>query len=682
MADKPLTLAEATDRAKALRQQLNQYSHEYYVQDKPSVEDYVYDRLYKELVDIETEFPDLITADSPTQRVGGKILQGFEKVTHDIQMYSLNDGFSKEDIYDFDERVRKLAGGPVTYCCELKIDGLAISLKYENGKFVQGATRGDGTVGENITENLKTVKSIPLELKKPISIEVRGECYMPKQSFVNLNKEREEAGQDVFANPRNAAAGSLRQLDTSIVSKRNLNTFLYTVADFGPMTAQTQFDALNELSEIGLRTNPEKTLCQSIDEVWAYIEEYHEKRVDLPYEIDGIVIKVNEFSVQDELGFTVKAPRWAIAYKFPPEEAQTVVEAIEWTIGRTGVVTPTAVMQPVRVAGSTVSRASLHNADFIAMKDIRLNDTVIIYKAGDIIPEVAQVLTEKRAADSQPYEIPTHCPVCDSELVHLDEEVALRCINPKCPAQIKEGLNHFVSRNAMNIDGLGPRVLEQMYDKHLVADVADLYFLTKEQLMTLDKIKEKSANNIFKAIAASRDNSVERLIFGLGIRHVGAKAAKILAEHFGTLEAVSHATKEEVVALDSIGETIADSLVTYFENEEVHQLLDELKKAGVNFDYKGIRSSQLAAVESPFKDKTVVLTGKLTHYTREEAKEKIENLGGKVTGSVSKKTDIVVAGEEAGSKLTKAQDLGIAVWDEQEMVSAIDESHTTNSAEQ
>ncbi|MFK4565990.1 NAD-dependent DNA ligase LigA [Enterococcus sp. UD-01] len=682
MADKPLTLAEATDRAKALRQQLNQYSHEYYVQDKPSVEDYVYDRLYKELVDIETEFPDLITADSPTQRVGGKILQGFEKVTHDIQMYSLNDGFSKEDIYDFDERVRKLAGGPVTYCCELKIDGLAISLKYENGKFVQGATRGDGTVGENITENLKTVKSIPLELKKPISIEVRGECYMPKQSFVNLNKEREEAGQDVFANPRNAAAGSLRQLDTSIVSKRNLNTFLYTVADFGPMTAQTQFDALNELSEIGLRTNPEKTLCQSIDEVWAYIEEYHEKRVDLPYEIDGIVIKVNEFSVQDELGFTVKAPRWAIAYKFPPEEAQTVVEAIEWTIGRTGVVTPTAVMQPVRVAGSTVSRASLHNADFIAMKDIRLNDTVIIYKAGDIIPEVAQVLTEKRAADSQPYEIPTHCPVCDSELVHLDEEVALRCINPKCPAQIKEGLNHFVSRNAMNIDGLGPRVLEQMYDKHLVADVADLYFLTEEQLMTLDKIKEKSANNIFKAIAASRDNSVERLIFGLGIRHVGAKAAKILAEHFGTLEAVSHATKEEVVALDSIGETIADSLVTYFENEEVHQLLDELKKAGVNFDYKGIRSSQLAAVESPFKDKTVVLTGKLTHYTREEAKEKIENLGGKVTGSVSKKTDIVVAGEEAGSKLTKAQDLGIAVWDEQEMVSAIDESHTTNSAEQ
>ncbi|MHC5226836.1 NAD-dependent DNA ligase LigA [Enterococcus sp. LJL99] len=672
--EQPLTLAQAIEQAKELRIKLNQYSHEYYVADQPTVEDYVYDRLYKELVDIETEFPDLITADSPTQRVGGKILQGFEKVTHDVQMYSLNDGFSKEDIYDFDERVQKLAGRAVSYCCELKIDGLAISLKYENGQFVQGATRGDGTVGENITENLKTIKSIPLELKKPISIEVRGECYMPKQSFVDLNQAREEAGQDIFANPRNAAAGSLRQLDTSIVAKRNLNTFLYTVADFGPMTAQTQADALNELAEIGLRTNPERKLCQTIDDVWAYIEEYHEKRAELPYEIDGIVIKVNDFSVQDELGFTVKAPRWAIAYKFPPEEAKTVIEEIEWTIGRTGVVTPTAVMTPVRVAGTTVSRASLHNPDFIEMKDIRLNDTVIIYKAGDIIPEVAQVVLDDRAEDSRPYQVPTHCPVCASELVHLDEEVALRCINPKCPAQIKEGLNHFVSRNAMNIDGLGPRVLAQMYDKELVADVADLYFLDEDQLMTLDKIKEKSANNIYTAIQASKENSVERLIFGLGIRHVGAKAAKILAEHFGDLKRISQAKQEEVVALESMGETIADSLVTYFENEEVHELMDELTKAGVNFEYKGVRTSQLEAVESPFKDKTVVLTGKLTHYTREEAKEKIENLGGKVTGSVSKKTDLVVAGAEAGSKLTKAEQLGIEVWDEQQMVSAIDES--------
>lgn len=674
MVERSLTLDQATKRAQELRLELNQYAHEYYVENQPSVEDYIYDRLYKELQEIETVYPDVITSDSPTQRVGGKILQGFNKVTHDVQMYSLNDGFSKEDIYEFDERVRKLAGKPVSYCCELKIDGLAISLKYENGQFVQGATRGDGIVGENITENLKMVKSIPLELKKPISIEVRGECYMPKQSFVALNNEREEAGQDVFANPRNAAAGSLRQLDTAIVAKRNLNTFLYTVADFGPMTAQTQAAALDELSAIGLRTNPEKKLCATIDEVWAYIETYHEKRAELPYEIDGIVIKVNEFSVQSELGFTVKAPRWAIAYKFPPEEAQTVIEEIEWTIGRTGVVTPTAVMQPVRVAGTTVSRASLHNADFIATKDIRLNDSVIIYKAGDIIPEVAQVVTEERAESSRPYIMPTHCPVCGSELVHLDEEVALRCINPKCPAQIKEGLNHFVSRNAMNIDGLGPRVLAQMYDKMLVADVADLYFLTIEDLLTLDKIKEKSATNIYTAITASKENSVERLIFGLGIRHVGAKAAKILAEYFGDLRAVSQASKEEIMALDSLGEIIADSVVTYFANEEVHELMDELTKADVNMIYKGIRKKQLADIESPFKDKTIVLTGKLTHYTREEAKEKIENLGGKVTGSVSKKTDLVVAGEEAGSKLTKAEELGISVWNEQEMVQAIEES--------
>lgn len=679
MVERSLTLDQATKRAQELRLELNQYAHEYYVEDQPSVEDYIYDRLYKELQELETVYPDVITSDSPTQRVGGKILQGFNKVTHDVQMYSLNDGFSKEDIYEFDERVRKLAGKPVSYCCELKIDGLAISLKYENGQFVQGATRGDGIVGENITENLKMVKSIPLELKKPISIEVRGECYMPKQSFVALNKEREEAGQDVFANPRNAAAGSLRQLDTAIVAKRNLNTFLYTVADFGPMTAQTQAAALDELSAIGLRTNPEKKLCATIDEVWAYIETYHEKRAELPYEIDGIVIKANEFSVQSELGFTVKAPRWAIAYKFPPEEAQTVIEEIEWTIGRTGVVTPTAVMQPVRVAGTTVSRASLHNADFIATKDIRLNDSVIIYKAGDIIPEVAQVVTEERAESSRPYIMPTHCPVCGSELVHLDEEVALRCINPKCPAQIKEGLNHFVSRNAMNIDGLGPRVLAQMYDKMLVADVADLYFLTIEDLLTLDKIKEKSATNIYTAITASKENSVERLIFGLGIRHVGAKAAKILAEYFGDLRAVSQASKEEIMALDSLGEIIADSVVTYFANEEVHELMDELTKADVNMIYKGIRKKQLADIESPFKDKTIVLTGKLTHYTREEAKEKIENLGGKVTGSVSKKTDLVVAGEEAGSKLTKAEELGISVWNEQEMVQAIEESQANTA---
>lgn len=671
-----MTIDEAAKRAEELRTRLNQWSREYYVEDKPTVEDYVYDKEYAELVAIEEQYPDLITSDSPTQRVGGKVLEGFEKVTHDIPLYSLNDVFSKEELIAFDQRVQKAVGRVVDYCCELKIDGLSVSLRYEDGNFVRGATRGDGTVGENITENLKTVRSVPIKLKEPMNIEVRGECFMPKRSFVQLNQDREAEGKDIFANPRNAAAGSLRQLDSKITAKRNLDTFLYTVADFGPMEAKTQYDALEELEKIGFHTNREKRLCHSIDEVWAYIEEYHDKRVDLPYEIDGIVIKVNEFSLQDQLGFTVKAPRWATAYKFPPEEVETLIENIEWTVGRTGVVTPTAIMTPVRVAGTTVSRASLHNGDYIKLKDIRLKDTVLIYKAGDIIPEVSQVVLDKRPKDSEEYQLPTHCPVCGSELVHLDEEVALRCINPKCPAQMKEGLNHFVSRNAMNIDGLGPRVLEQMYDKKLVADVADLYKLTEEELLTLDKIKEKSANNILTAIDNSKDNSVERLIFGLGIRHVGAKAAKILAEHFGDLETLSRSDYESIIALDTIGDIIADSVVTYFSNEEVHELMNELKQAGVNFEYKGLRSTQLQEVESPFKEKTVVITGKLTRLTREEAKETIENLGGKVTGSVSKKTDIVVAGEDAGSKLTKAQELGIEVWTEDQMAEALAKSHS------
>lgn len=670
-----MTIDEAAKRAEELRSRLNRWSREYYVEDKPTVEDYVYDQEYAELVAIEEQYPDLITSDSPTQRVGGKVLSGFEKVTHDIPLYSLNDVFSKDELFAFDQRVQKAIGRPVDYCCELKIDGLSVSLRYKNGEFVRGATRGDGTVGENITENLKTVRSVPLKLKDAISIEVRGECFMPKTSFVQLNQAREAEGKDIFANPRNAAAGSLRQLDSKITAKRNLDTFLYTVADFGPMKATTQYDALEELEQIGFHTNHEKRLCHSIDEVWSFIEEYHEKRMDLTYEIDGIVIKVNEFSLQDQLGFTVKAPRWATAYKFPPEEVETKIEEIEWTVGRTGVVTPTAIMTPVRVAGTTVSRASLHNGDYIKLKDIRLNDIVRIYKAGDIIPEVAQVVLDQRPADSEPYVLPTHCPICHSELVHLDEEVALRCINPKCPAQIKEGLNHFVSRNAMNIDGLGPRVLAQMYDKQLVTDVADLYKLTEEELLTLDKIKEKSANNILTAIHDSKDNSVERLIFGLGIRHVGSKAAKILAEHFGDLETLSKSDFESIIVLDTIGDTIADSVVTYFSNEEVHDLMSELKQAGVNFEYKGIRSSQIETIESPFKEKTVVLTGKLTRFTREEAKETIENLGGKVTGSVSKKTDIVVAGEDAGSKLTKAQELGIDVWSEEKMAEALADSH-------
>ena len=667
-----MTLQEEQLRIIELVRQLNQYAHEYYVQDRPTVEDFVYDKLYQELVDLEAKHPRLIQEDSPTQRVGGIVSAGFEKVTHEIPLYSLNDAFSEADLVAFDRRVTRALGYAPRYMCELKIDGLSISLRYENGKFVRGATRGDGTIGENITENIKTVRSIPLELTQPYSMEVRGECYMPKASFVQLNQGREEAGLEVFANPRNAAAGSLRQLDSKVTAQRQLSSFIYTVADAGMLHVTNQEEALKELGTLGFKINPESRVCETIEEVWAYINEYQLTRSELPYDIDGVVIKVNEFNAQDNLGFTVRAPRWAIAYKFPPEEVETTIEAIEWTIGRTGVVTPTAVMTPVKVAGTTVSRASLHNRDYIEAKDIRLNDQVVIYKAGDIIPEVAYVITDKRPADSQVYDIPTRCPVCESELVHLAEEVALRCVNPKCPAQMKEGLNHFVSRNAMNIDGLGPRILEQLFEKNLVHDVADLYTLTESDFLQLDKVKEKSANNFLEAIQKSKENSAERLLFGLGIRHVGAKAAKILLEHFGDIVTLSQASKEDIANLYSIGQVIADSVVNYFDHDEVRELIAEFQAAGVNLRYLGKTASDLATIDSVFKDKRIVLTGKLSHFTREEAKAKIENLGGTIVGSVSKKTDFVIAGEEAGSKLTKATALGITVWTEAEMVAVLE----------
>lgn len=657
-----------------LNQQLAEWAHAYYVKDAPKVEDSEYDKVYHELVSLEQEHPELISNDSITQRVGGDILSGFSKVTHKVPMMSLNNAFNKNDLIDFENRIKKLTSMPINYMVELKIDGLAINLRYENGKFIQGATRGDGVVGEDITHNLKTVKSIPLSLAKPLTIEVRGECYMPKKSFIELNEAREAEGENVFANPRNAAAGSLRQLDPKVAAKRNLSTFIYTVADTTGFDFNSQNDSLIELEELGLKINNERKLCHSIDEVWDYIENFRDKRHELDYEIDGIVIKVNDFTAQEEIGYTVKAPRWAIAYKFPAEEAETVIRDIEWTVGRTGVVTPTAVMDPVQLAGSTVARASLHNVDLITEKDIRLLDHVMIHKAGDIIPEVTRVLTDKRDETSVPYEFPTHCPTCDSELERIESEVALRCMNPMCPAQIKEGLNHFVSRNAMSIDGLGPRVLEQMYDKDIIKNVADLYFVTEEELLTLEKIKEKSANNILTAISQSKNNSLEKLLFGLGIQHVGAKAAKLIAEEFGTIEQIMVAEKETINAIDTIGPVIADSIEKYFSNEEVKELVAELKRAGVNTDYLGQTAADLASVESPFKDKVIVLTGKLTHFNRNEAKEKIEALGGKVTGSVSKKTDVVVAGEDAGSKLEKAEKLEITVWNETQMVEAIENS--------
>ena len=658
-------------RIEELKEQLNRWSHEYYVEDKPTATDAEYDKAYHELVALEVEHPEFVTPDSPTQRVGGEVLDQFQKVTHTNPMLSLSNAFSKEDLEEFDARLRKLTNRAIEYVCELKIDGLSIALTYQNGQLVLGATRGDGTTGEDVTGNVRTIKSVPLSLKEPWNIEVRGECYMPKKAFVALNQSREEEGLEVFANPRNAAAGSLRQLDPKIAAKRNLSVFLYSSPSVEELNVSTQEELLEKMAEIGFVTNPERLKCQTIDEVWNYIETIASKRPDLPYEIDGMVIKVNDFTAQEEIGFTVKAPRWAIAYKFPAEEAQTVVRNIEWTVGRTGVVTPTAVMDPVQLAGTTVRRASLHNIDLIKERDIRLEDTVVIHKAGDIIPEVTRVILEKRPATSQPYEFPTTCPVCHEKLEHLEEEVAIRCLNPKCPAQLTEGLSHFVSRNAMNMSGIGPRVIKQLFEEGLVMDVADLYKLTLDQLLALDKVQQKSAENILEAIEKSKENSLERLITGLGIRHVGTKAAKELAQHFKTMTALKEASIEQLLEIDGLGDIIAYSVKTYFEQPSVQELIQELQDSGVNMTYLGVTKDDSAASGHVLSGKTVVLTGTLEQLTRQDAKEKLESLGAKVTGSVSKKTDVVIAGHSAGSKLTKANDLGIEVWSEQQFLDSL-----------
>ena len=658
-------------RIEELKEQLNRWSHEYYVEDKPTATDAEYDKAYHELVALEEAHPEFVTPDSPTQRVGGEVLDQFQKVTHTNPMLSLSNAFSKEDLEEFDARLRKLTNRAIEYVCELKIDGLSIALTYQNGQLVLGATRGDGTTGEDVTGNVRTIKSVPLSLKEPWNIEVRGECYMPKKSFVALNESREEEGLEVFANPRNAAAGSLRQLDPKIAAKRNLSVFLYSSPSVEELNVSTQEELLEKMAEIGFVTNPERLKCKTIDEVWNYIETIASKRPDLPYEIDGMVIKVNDFATQEEIGFTVKAPRWAIAYKFPAEEVQTVVRDIEWTVGRTGVVTPTAVMDPVQLAGTTVRRASLHNIDLIKERDIRLEDTVVIHKAGDIIPEVTRVILEKRPETSKPYEFPTTCPVCHEKLEHLEEEVAIRCLNPKCPAQLTEGLSHFVSRNAMNMSGIGPRVIKQLFEEGLVMDVADLYQLTLDQLLALDKVQQKSAENILEAIEKSKENSLERLLTGLGIRHVGTKAAKELAQHFKTMTALQEASIEQLLEIDGLGDIIAYSVKTYFEQPSVQELIQELQDSGVNMTYLGVTKDDSAASGHVLSGKTVVLTGTLEQLTRQDAKEKLESLGAKVTGSVSKKTDVVIAGHSAGSKLTKANDLGIEVWSEQQFLDSL-----------
>ena len=644
------------DRMLELVKLLNQYAHEYYTTDNPSVSDSEYDKLYHELLDLEKQYPEFVQPDSPTHRVGGKVLEGFEKYQHQYPLYSLQDAFSREELDVFDARIRK-DFPDVSYLCELKIDGLSISLMYENGILVAGATRGDGSVGENITENLKRVKDIPLKLPSEVDMTVRGECYMPRSSFDAVNQLRQENGEPEFANPRNAAAGTLRQLDTAIVAKRNLATFLYQEAS--PTSATSQEAVLNQLSKNGFSVNEWHILAHSMDEVWQFIGQIAQERDQLPYDIDGVVIKVNDLAVQEELGFTVKAPKWAIAYKFPAEEKEAQLLSVDWTVGRTGVVTPTANLTPVQLAGTTVSRATLHNVDYIAEKDIRKDDTVIVYKAGDIIPAVLRVVESKRQSKEK-LEIPKNCPSCNSELIHFEDEVALRCINPRCPAQIKEGLIHFASRDAMNITGLGPAVVEKLFDQQLVNDVAGIYRLTVEDLLQLENFKEKSANKLYTAIQISKENSAEKLLFGLGIRHVGSKASQILLEHFHDLEQLAKAKREEIAALDSLGMVIAESLSSYFAQEGTHILLSELKEAGLNFTYLG----EKVAADAALSGLTVVLTGKLERLNRSEAKKKLESLGAKVTSSVSKKTSLVVAGADAGSKLTKAQELGITIRDE------------------
>lgn len=654
------------NRVNELHDLLNQYSYEYYVKDNPSVPDSEYDKLLRELIDIENAHPELKTDDSPTVRVGGEAQSSFEKVNHETPMLSLVNAFNEEELRRFDERIREHIGN-VEYMCELKIDGLAVSLKYEDGRFVQGLTRGDGTTGEDITENLRTIHAIPLKIKEPLNVEVRGEAYMPRRSFMRLNDEREKNEEQPFANPRNAAAGSLRQLDPKLAAKRKLSVFLYSVNDFTDFSATTQSDALDELDRLGFKTNHERARVEDIEGVLEYIKKWTKQREQLSYDIDGIVIKVNDLDQQDEMGFTQKSPRWAIAYKFPAEEVVTELKDIELSIGRTGVVTPTAILEPIRVAGTTVSRASLHNEDLIKERDIRIGDSVIVKKAGDIIPEVVRSIIDRRPNDAKPYHMPTHCPSCGHELVRIEGEVALRCINPKCQAQLVEGLIHFVSRQAMNIDGLGNKIIQQLYHHQLIKDVGDIFYLTKEDLLPLERMGTKKVENLLSAIEHAKQNSLEHLLFGLGIRHLGAKASQILAEKFETMDRLLKVTEEELVAIHDIGDKLAQSVVTYLDNEDIKALIEKLKDKNVNMTYKGVKSSEIEG-HPEFQNKTIVLTGKLQQMTRKEATTWLEMQGAKVTSSVTKSTDLVIAGEDAGSKLSKAEQFGTEIWSESQFI--------------
>lgn len=661
-------------RLEDLKTQLNDYAYQYYVLDKPSISDEQYDQLYRELETIENQHPEWITTDSPTQRVGDELSEGFQKVRHAAPMYSMGNAFNMDEVAAFIERVTRQVGTNVSFMCECKIDGLAINLTYEEGRFVRGATRGDGEIGEDITSNLRTIRSLPLRLTQDISTEIRGEAYMAKDVFVKLNEERDEAGQTPFANPRNAAAGGLRQINPKEAASRQLNIFLYSAVYNDSFRPASQAELFTGLEEAGLRTNPLRKVCQNIEEVEAYIKEVEASRQDLPYEIDGVVIKVNEVAHQEALGYTIKVPRWAIAYKFQAEVAQTRVIDVDWTVGRTGVITPTAVMEPTQLAGTIVQRASLHNIDLIKELDVRLNDQVMIHKAGDIIPEVISVLIDERDESSEPLKIPSHCPECGSSLERFEGEVALRCVNPLCPAQRLAQMSHFVSRNAMNIVGLGSQKIKNMLAIDLVKDVADLYYLTMDDLLKLDNTKEQSANKLLNAIEASKTNELERLLFGLGIRHVGLNAAQLIARRFKSMSAIMAATEDELETIDGIGPMISQSIVSYFEQAESHTLIQRLVEAGINMENEDDDEIAQAALEDSFwLDKTVVLTGKMERYSRPEAKAILERYGAKVTGSVSKKTDILIAGEDAGSKLSQAESLEVEIWDEAQFLAHIEE---------
>ena len=647
---------------------LNKYSYDYYVEDNPQISDTEYDTLYKQLEKLENEYPELIQENSPTQRVGDVVLSEFEKVTHKVPMLSLSNTFSTEDLRDFDNRIKKVvANRKIEYICELKIDGLAISINYVNGKLISAATRGDGTVGEEVTDNIKTIFSIPKVLKDNKTFEVRGEVYLPKKSFNILNEERKENNEVLFANPRNAAAGSLRQLDSKITAQRRLSAFIYSVV--GDNTIESQLQALKTAEEYELPVNNNYKLCKNIDEVINYIEYWDINRKNLPYEIDGIVIKVNSYSLQEEIGYTQKSPRWATAFKFPEEELATKLLDVELSVGRTGIVTPVAQLDPIVISGSTVSKASLHNKDVIDELDIHIGDMVIVKKAGEIIPKVVRVLKELRLKNSEKYIMPNRCPSCNSELVSKKDDPFIRCVNPECPEQNIRKIIHFASRDALNIEGLGDKVVATLYEQGIISHTIDLFSLEREKLIDLDRMGEKSVDNLLTAIENSKNSTLDKVIYALGILNVGKKAAKILAEKYLNLTTLMTATVDELINLPDIGLITAESVIDFLSNEINIKFINDLISIGMNPQYE----VQKIEDDNIFSGKTIVLTGKLVELTRNEAKEYLEKLGAKVTGSVTTKTDLVLAGEKAGSKLAKAEQLGIQVISEEEFISMLGE---------